>query len=123
MSVRKINRKAITRKRHYRLRRKLAGTAEAPRLAVYRSSKHIYAQLINDLTGVTLTSASSVEKTFKAKQPTGANVAAATAIGQTIAERAKALGVETVVFDRGGNLYHGRVKAVADSAREAGLVF
>jgi large subunit ribosomal protein L18 len=123
MSVHQINRKAITRKRHYRLRRRLSGTADSPRLAVHRSSKHMYAQLINDLTGTTITSASTVEKDLKSSLSTGATVEAAILVGKTIATRALALGVETVVFDRGGYLYHGRVKSLADAAREQGLQF
>jgi large subunit ribosomal protein L18 len=123
MSVRSINRKAITRERHRRLRRRLSGTATSPRLAVYRSSKHIYAQLINDLTSTTITSASSVDESLKKSLKTGANVAAASEVGKAIAERAVKLGVSKVVFDRGGFLYHGRIKALADAAREAGLQF
>jgi large subunit ribosomal protein L18 len=123
MSVRSINRKAITRERHRRLRRKLAGTAASPRLAVYRSSKHIYAQLINDLTGTTLTSASTIDKSVASTIKSGATVASAQVVGKAIAERAIKLGVSSVVFDRGGFLYHGRIQALADAAREAGLNF
>jgi large subunit ribosomal protein L18 len=121
MSVRQINRKAITRERHRRLRRRLSGSALVPRLAVYRSNQHIYVQLINDLSGTTLTSASTVEKALRSGS--GANVAAAEAVGKLVGERAKALGIERIVFDRGGNLYHGRIKALADAARATGLVF
>jgi large subunit ribosomal protein L18 len=116
-----VNRKAVTRKRHYRLRRRLAGTAEFPRLAVYRSGKHIYAQLIDDVSGRTLAAASTLDKTLK--EASGANVDAARKVGSLIAERAKNAGIECVVFDRGGFLYHGRVAALADGAREAGLIF
>lgn len=105
---------------HKRIRRKLAGTAERPRLAVFRSVKHIYAQVIDDSQGRTLAAASSNEKSSAAA---GGNVAGATAIGKLVAERAKEQGVESVVFDRGGYLYHGRVKALAEAAREAGLKF
>ena len=107
---------------HTRIRKKLQGTAERPRLNVYRSMNHIYAQVIDDLNGTTVVSASSAEGK-KENRRTGGNVAAAKEIGKTIAERAKAKGVTKVVFDRGGYLYHGRVKALADAAREAGLQF
>ena len=106
-------------RRHRRVRAKVSGSAERPRLAVYRSNAHIYAQLIDDATGRTLAAASSGEKqvvdTARAESPA--------AVGKLIAERAKAAGIETVVFDRGGYLYHGRVKALADAAREGGLTF
>ena len=117
----KINRKEITRKRHYRLRRRLAGSNERPRLAVYRSGKHIYAQLIDDVQAVTIASASTAEKDLRSES--GANVEAARKVGQLVAERAKAAGITSVVFDRGGNLYHGRIAALAEAAREAGLEF
>ena len=107
---------------HDRIRKKMQGTAERPRLNVYRSLNHIYAQVIDDLHGKTLVSASTAEGK-KEDRRTGGNVASAKAIGKTIAERAKAKGVTQVVFDRGGYIYHGRVKAVADAAREAGLKF
>jgi len=107
---------------HTRIRKKLQGTAERPRLNVYRSMNHIYAQVIDDLNGKTLVSASSAEGKKESRR-TGGNVAAAKQIGKSIAERAKAKGVTKVVFDRGGYLYHGRVKALADAAREAGLRF
>jgi large subunit ribosomal protein L18 len=105
---------------HKRIRRKLQGTEERPRLAVFRSVAHIYAQVIDDTKGQTLVAASSVEKAGKSG---GGNVAAAKAIGKSIAERAKEKGIKAVVFDRGGYQYHGRVKALADAAREAGLEF
>src|SRR5882672_7025771 len=104
---------------HDRIRKKMQGTAERPRLNVYRSLNHIYVQLIDDHKGATLVSANSAE----GKKGTGGNVAAAKTVGKNIAERAKAKGIEKVVFDRGGYIYHGRVKALADSAREAGLQF
>jgi large subunit ribosomal protein L18 len=107
---------------HERIRKRLQGTAERPRLNVYRSLNHIYVQVIDDLHGKTLVSASTAEGK-KESRTTGGNVASAKAIGKTIAERAKAKGVTKVVFDRGGYLYHGRVKALADAAREAGLQF
>ena len=107
---------------HDRIRKKMQGTAERPRLNVYRSLNHIYVQVIDDLHGKTLVSASTAEGK-KEDRRTGGNVASAKAIGKTIAERAQAKGVTQVVFDRGGYIYHGRVKAVADAAREAGLKF
>ena len=107
---------------HQRIRKKLQGTAERPRLNVYRSLNHIYVQVIDDLHGKTLVSASTAEGK-KEDRRTGGNVASAKAVGKIIAERAKAKGVTKVVFDRGGYIYHGRVKALADSAREAGLQF
>ena len=107
-------------RRHRRVRGKVAGTAERPRLAVFRSVAHIYAQVIDDAKGVTLVSASSVDKGGKTK---GGNVAAATTIGKLVAERAKEKGISRVVFDRGGYQYHGRIKALADAARAAGLEF
>lgn len=104
---------------HRRIRRKVSGTTERPRLAVYRSLNHIYAQVIDDVQSRTIVAASTTEKSLGAK--TGGNIEAAKLIGQTIAERALAAGVERVVFDRGGYLYHGRVKALTDAARAAGL--
>ncbi len=105
------------------MRVSLEGTQERPRLCVYRSIGHIYAQVINDREGKTLVSASSVDGESKKNLKGGGNIAAAKVIGKTIAERAKAVGVSKVVFDRGGYKYHGRVKALADAAREAGLQF
>ncbi len=107
---------------HDRIRKKMQGTAERPRLNVYRSLNHIYVQVIDDLHGTTLVSASTAEGK-KENRSTGGNVASAKAVGKVIAERAKAKGVTKVVFDRGGYIYHGRVKAVAEAAREAGLQF
>ena len=109
-------------RRHYRVRKKVQGTPERPRLAVFRSNKHIACQVIDDLTGRTLAAASTHEADLKGAGNTG-NKTAAAAVGKLVAERAKAAGVNTVVFDRGGFLYHGRVAAVADAAREAGLEF
>ncbi len=114
--------KNYVRKRiHARVRKKVQGTASRPRLNVYRSNKNIYAQLIDDQAGVTIASASSQDKAFDLDSTS--NIEAAAKVGEMIAERGKEKGVEAVVFDRGGYLYHGRVKAVADSAREAGLKF
>jgi large subunit ribosomal protein L18 len=108
---------------HRRIRKKIAGTPERPRLAVFRSQAHIYAQVIDDGTGRTVCSASSLDETLKKDAKRGANVAAAKAVGKLIADRAKEKGVEAVVFDRGGFQYHGRIKALADAAREGGLKF
>jgi large subunit ribosomal protein L18 len=114
-------RAAIRRAVHTRIRKKMEGTPEHPRLCVYRSLNHIYAQIVDDSKGKTLCSASTVEKDQREKP--GGNIAAAKAIGKLIAERAREKGIESVVFDRGGYLYHGRVKSLADAAREAGLKF
>jgi large subunit ribosomal protein L18 len=110
----------IRRRIHERIRSKVRGTAERPRLAVFRSVANIYAQVIDDGRGATLVSASSIEK---GKRAVGGNLAAAKTIGKLVAERAKEKGIKRVVFDRGGYLYHGRIKALADAAREAGLEF
>jgi large subunit ribosomal protein L18 len=107
-------------KRHARVRGKISGTAERPRLSVFRSGNNIYAQIIDDVAGSTLCSASTVEKGFEGN---GGDKEAAKKVGQAIAERAKAKGVENVVFDRGGYIYHGRVQALAEGAREGGLKF
>ncbi|GLK71831.1 50S ribosomal protein L18 [Ancylobacter dichloromethanicus] len=113
-----------TERRKARVRRALRTTANGrPRLSVHRSSKHIYAQIIDDARGVTLASASTLEKTLRESLKTGADVAAAQAIGKLVAERAVAAGVKDVVFDRGAFIYHGRVKALAEAAREGGLNF
>ena len=109
--------------RHERLRRTLSGTAEKPRLCVFRSLKNIYVQVIDDEKGHTLVSASTLEKVLQPELKGGCNIAAAKVIGKTIAERAKAKGINTVVFDRGGHAYHGKIAAVADAAREGGLEF
>ncbi|MDN4475064.1 50S ribosomal protein L18 [Demequina sp. SYSU T00192] len=112
--------KAISRKRrHFRLRKKISGTAARPRLVVTRSSRHMVAQIVDDTVGKTLASASTLESDIRAME--GDKTAKASKVGQLVAERAKAAGIEAVVFDRGGNKYHGRVAAVADGAREAGL--
>jgi large subunit ribosomal protein L18 len=110
-------------KRHLRVRKKIQGTTERPRLNIFRSSKHMYAQLIDDVTGVTIASASTQDKELKDGIGNGGNVEAARKVGTLIAERAKKSGIEKIVFDRGGYLYHGRVQALADAAREAGLEF
>jgi large subunit ribosomal protein L18 len=116
-----LNRDETRRRIHTRIRRKVRGTAERPRLAVFRSLKHIYAQVIDDRSGRTIAAASSSEKAASVKS--GGNVDGAKAIGKLVAERAKEKGVTAVVFDRGGFLYHGRIKALAEAAREAGLEF
>jgi len=108
---------------HERIRKRVNGSPARPRLAVYRSNKHIYAQIIDDSKGATLTAASTLDVDAKRDVKHGGNIAAAKAVGKLVAERAKAKGVESVLFDRGGYLYHGRVKALADAAREAGLKF
>ena len=118
--IKRPNTNAQRLKRHKRVRAKISGTPEMPRLNVFRSEANIYAQVINDVNGVTLASASSLDKAIEGY---GGNIAAATAVGKLVAERAKAKGIETVVFDRGGYLYHGRVKALAEGAREGGLKF
>ena len=118
--INKIEKKEVRHRIHRRIRRKLSGTPQRPRLAVFRSVAHIYAQVIDDTEGKTLVSASSVDKGGRTD---GGNVTAARAIGKLVAERAKEKGIKSVVFDRGGYVYHGRVKALADAAREAGLEF
>ena len=118
--IKRPNTNAQRLKRHKRVRAKISGTPEMPRLNVFRSEANIYAQVIDDVNGVTLASASSLDKAIEGY---GGNIAAATAVGKMVAERAKAKGIETVVFDRGGYLYHGRVKALAEGAREGGLKF
>jgi large subunit ribosomal protein L18 len=120
----RINSKNQTRQRvHDRIRKKVVGTPQRPRLNVYRSLNHIYVQLIDDLKGVTLAAASTADDRKKDTQVKGGNVASAKMVGKKIAELAKEKGFTKVVFDRGGYIYHGRVKAVADAAREAGLQF
>jgi large subunit ribosomal protein L18 len=119
--IKKISRNDLRQKRHLRIRKNLVGTALRPRLSVYRSANHIYAQLIDDVNGVTLASASSNEK--ENKLANGGNVEAASAIGKLVAERATAKEITNVIFDRSGYLYHGRVKALAEAARAAGLKF
>jgi large subunit ribosomal protein L18 len=122
----KTSKDKTRQKVHTRIRKKLAGTTERPRLNVYRSVNHIYAQVIDDAEGKTIVSATSIEKgkgVKGEKRPTGGNVSSAKEVGKLIAERAKDKGIKKVVFDRGGYLYHGRIKALADAAREAGLEF
>jgi large subunit ribosomal protein L18 len=114
---RQVSRRAV----HTRIRKKVQGTTERPRLAVFRSLNHIYAQVIDDRSGATLCAASSIEKSAGVGK--GGNIDAAKAIGKLIAERAKEKGINSVVFDRGGYIYHGRVKSLAEAAREAGLQF
>ena len=121
--VRKLSKDQQRRRVHARVRMKVDGTPERPRLCIYRSSGHIYTQVIDDRSGRTLVSASSVDKETKKNVKGGGNIASAKAIGKAIADRAKAAGISKVVFDRGGYKYHGRVKALADAAREAGLQF
>jgi large subunit ribosomal protein L18 len=118
--INKPEKKEIRNRIHQRIRRKLSGTPQRPRLAVFRSVAHIYAQVIDDTEGRTIVSASSVDKGGKTN---GGNVAAAKSIGKLVAERARDKGIKSVVFDRGGYQYHGRIKALADAAREAGLEF
>ena len=122
-SVRKLSRNAHRQHVHDRVRQRVVGTSSRPRLCVYRSLGHIYAQVIDDKGGRTLVSASSLDKDTRAAIKGGGNVAAAKIVGKTIAERSLAAGVQQVVFDRGGYMYHGRVQALASAAREAGLKF
>ena len=118
--VNRPNTAAQRKMRHARVRGKISGTPERPRLCVFRSESNIYAQIIDDVNGATLVAASSVEKDFEGR---GSNIEAAKKVGAAIAERAKAKGIEEVVFDRGGYIYHGRVQALAEAAREGGLKF
>ncbi|HIT34675.1 MAG TPA: 50S ribosomal protein L18 [Candidatus Faecousia intestinigallinarum] len=118
--VSRINKNAMRLKRHVRVRGKISGTPECPRLNVFRSNANIYAQIIDDVNGVTLVSANTLEKSFEGA---AANCDAAKKVGLVLAERAKAKGIEQVVFDRGGYVYHGRVAALAEGAREGGLNF
>ena len=121
--ITRIDRKQIRLKKHKRVRKNMFGTAERPRLAIFRSRNHIYAQVINDDLGVTLAAASSLDSEFKAAGVAGGNIEGASKVGELVAKRAVEKGVSTVVFDRGGNLYHGRISALAEAAREAGLNF
>ena len=118
--IKKIDTNVARIRRHVRVRKNISGTTERPRLNVFRSAKHIYAQIIDDTKGVTLVSASSLDKGFSAN---GGNVAGAKEVGKAVAEKAVAAGIKTVVFDRGGYVYHGRVAALAEGAREGGLEF
>ena len=121
--VSKQSRSEIRRKKHYRLRNRFAGTAERPRLAVFRSNNHMYAQIFDDSVGHTLVSASTLEKEIKAELENTDTVDAAAYIGTVVAKRAIEKGIKEVVFDRGGFIYQGKIQALADAAREAGLVF
>ncbi|MGH9686262.1 MAG: 50S ribosomal protein L18 [Candidatus Acidiferrales bacterium] len=123
MSVRRLSREAHRRRVHVRMRKRIAGSAERPRLCVHRSSRHIRAQVIDDASARTIVSASSLDKDVRSQIRGGGNIAASKVVGKIIAERARAKGVENVVFDRGGYQYHGRVQALAEAAREAGLKF
>ncbi len=118
-----LSKDSARRRVHIRLRTRLSGRTQMPRLSVYRSLNHIYAQIVDDSRGQTLVSASTRDKEVRTTLKTGGNVAAAKVVGQTLAKRATAAGIARVVFDRGGYAYHGRVKALADAAREAGLKF
>ena len=119
----KGDKNAARKKRHFRVRNRISGTAARPRLNVFRSLKHVYAQVINDVTGETLVSASTVDKEVAAQIQFGGNIEAAKAVGTVVAQRALEKGIKEVVFDRGGYLSHGRVAALAEAAREAGLEF
>lgn len=118
-----VSKNDARKKRHSRVRKKVTGTTEKPRLNVFRSLKHIYVQVIDDNTGVTIASASTADKELKSGVKTGSNIEAAKTVGAAIAKRAAEKGVKKVIFDRGGYIYHGRVKALADAAREGGLEF
>jgi len=118
-----ISKDGARRRAHKRLRAKVKGSASMPRLNVFRSLNHIYAQIVDDATGQTLAAASTLDKNVRESVKNGGNVAAAKSVGQAVATRAKAVGINQVVFDRGGYAYHGRVKALADTARAAGLQF
>ncbi|MBP5775447.1 MAG: 50S ribosomal protein L18 [Clostridiales bacterium] len=119
----KIDKNKIRKRKHVRVRKKISGTGECPRLCVYRSNAHIYAQIIDDEAQTTLASASTLDKEIKGSVSVGSNIEAAKAVGKLIAERAAAKDIKVVVFDRSGYLYHGRVQALAEAAREAGLEF
>lgn len=121
--ITKANKNKARLKRHLRVRKKIEGTSARPRLNVFRSSKHIYAQLIDDVKGVTLAAASTMDKELREEIKNGGGVEAARKVGELIAKRGKAQGHDNVVFDRGGYLYHGRIQALAEAAREAGLEF
>jgi large subunit ribosomal protein L18 len=123
MADRQVKKAVRLERRQWSVRNSLQGTHGRPRLSVFRSDKHIYAQIIDDIGGKTLASASSTEKSVRGESPNGGNVKIAILVGKTIAERGKAAGVLKVAFDRGGRVYHGRVKALADAAREGGLQF
>lgn len=116
-------RKELVKRRHRRIRKRIEGTPDRPRLCVFRSNKHIYAQIIDDVAQHTLVAASTIDKEFELTSTTGANRSSSAAVGKLVAQRALDKGISKVVFDRGGNLYHGRIAALADAAREAGLDF
>jgi len=118
-----VNKSAERKRRHMRIRKRIMGTTERPRLAIYRSNQHIYAQIIDDQKGVTLTSASTLEQDVRKAGVTSNNIETARIIGERIAKKAVEAGISQVVFDRGGNRYHGRVAALAEAARENGLQF
>ena len=119
----KLTRKESVHRRHRRIRRRVAGTAERPRLAVFRSNQHIYAQIIDDNLQHTLAAASTIDTALKSDLKSGATCSSSAEVGKLIAQRAIEKGISKVVFDRGGNIYHGRVKSLAEAAREAGLDF
>ena len=121
--VSKESRQEIRVKKHMKIRNRFSGTAERPRLAVFRSNSHVYAQVIDDVAGKTIVSASTLEKDIKAELKNTDDIEAATKVGDVVAKRALEKGIKAVVFDRGGYIYHGKVKALADAAREAGLEF
>ncbi|RIV24543.1 50S ribosomal protein L18 [Alicyclobacillaceae bacterium I2511] len=121
--ITKANRNTARQRRHLRVRKRVNGSTERPRLNVFRSNQHIYAQVVDDITGQTLVSASTLEKAFRVEIPNGGNMEAARQVGSLVAKRALEKGLTQVVFDRGGYLYHGRVQALAEAAREAGLEF
>ena len=119
----KLTRKQLVQRRHQRIRRRISGTSERPRLSIFRSNKHIYAQVIDDAAQHTLVAASTLDAEVKTQAQTGATCPASTEVGKLVAQRALDQGIKQVVFDRGGNLYHGRIQALAQAAREAGLDF
>lgn len=121
--IKQVDRKIVRKRRHFRVRRKVTGTPEKPRLAVFRSEKHIYAQIIDDTSKKTICASSTIAKSLKGSLAKTWDVEAAAKVGEDLAKKAKDAGIEAVVFDRGGFKYHGRVKALADGARKAGLKF
>ena len=123
MSDKQVKKQVRLQRRKYSIRKSVSGTTERPRLSVFRSDKHIYAQLVDDITGTTVAAAASTEKDVRGDLPNGGNVKVAVLVGTAIADRAKAAGVTKVAFDRGGRMYHGRIKALADAARAGGLQF
>ena len=118
-----IDKRALRRRVRYRIRRHVSGSAKTPRLAVFRSNRHIYAQVINDEGGTTVAQASTMDKELRSKVANGTTIDAAKAVGELVAQRLKSVGIESVVFDRGGYQYHGRVQALADGARSVGIKF